>query len=162
VGGFEITVSGNGRGPQLTSVTILRLPSVRPDLFMVVHLLQPIAEDSRLARLLARHGAVPAEHPAVPALAAMGAPVEAPPLTARECEILHLVASGLQNKEVAQKLDLSLATVRNHVHNILDKLAVHSKLEAVSLAFRRGWVRAPIEPAAPAGAPPPAVTGRAR
>jgi hypothetical protein len=32
----------------------------------------------------------------------------------------------------------------------------------VSLAFRRGWVRAPIEPAAPAGAPPPAVTGRAR
>ena len=64
----------------------------------------------------------------------------APPLTRRETEILRHVAAGLQNKEVAQKLGLSLATVRNHVHNILDKLGVHSKLEAVSLAFRKGWV----------------------
>jgi Bacterial regulatory proteins, luxR family len=50
------------------------------------------------------------------------------------------VSTGLQNKEVAQKLEISLATARNHVHNILEKLEVHSKLEAVSLAFRRGWV----------------------
>jgi len=75
-----------------------------------------------------------------------------PPLTAREREILQWVAGGLQNKEVAQKLDLSLATVRNHVHNILEKLSVHSKLEAVSLAFRQGWVRpAPVLGAGPAG-----------
>jgi DNA-binding NarL/FixJ family response regulator len=65
----------------------------------------------------------------------------APPLTVREQEVLQWVAAGLQNKEIAQKLDLSLATVRNHVHNILAKLEVHSKLEAVSLAYRRGWVR---------------------
>ena len=64
----------------------------------------------------------------------------APPLTRRETEILRLVAEGLQNKEIAQKLTLSLATVRNHIHNILDKLEVHSKLEAVSLAFKSGWV----------------------
>lgn len=63
-----------------------------------------------------------------------------PPLTAREREILRQVASGLQNKEIAQALGISLATVRNHVHNILDKLGVHSKLEAVCLAFRSGWV----------------------
>jgi DNA-binding NarL/FixJ family response regulator len=61
-------------------------------------------------------------------------------LTRRETEILRHVAAGLQNKEVAHRLGLSLATVRNHVHNILDKLGVHSKLEAVSLAFRNGWV----------------------
>jgi DNA-binding NarL/FixJ family response regulator len=67
-------------------------------------------------------------------------PVEAPPLTEREREVLRWVATGLQNKEVAQKLGISLATVRNHIHNILEKLDVHSKLEAVSLAFRRGWV----------------------
>jgi len=36
-----------------------------------------------------------------------------------------------------------VATVRNHVHNILEKLEVHSKLEATSLAFRQGWVSAP-------------------
>jgi DNA-binding NarL/FixJ family response regulator len=69
-----------------------------------------------------------------------GAPPSAPPITPRETEVLHLVAAGLQNKEVAQRLGLSLATVRNHVHNILVKLGVHSKLEAVSLSFRNGWI----------------------
>ena len=64
----------------------------------------------------------------------------APPLTPRETEVLHHVAAGLQNKEVARNLGLSLATVRNHVHNILVKLGVHSKLEAVSLSFRNGWI----------------------
>ncbi len=66
--------------------------------------------------------------------------VKLPPLTPREIEVLHLVAAGLPNKQVARKLGLSLATVRNHVHNILVKLGVHSKLEAVSLAFRNGWI----------------------
>ena len=69
-----------------------------------------------------------------------GAPPVAPPLTPRETEVLHHVAAGLQNKEVARNLGLSLATVRNHVHNILVKLGVHSKLEAVSLSFRNGWI----------------------
>ena len=50
------------------------------------------------------------------------------------------VAAGLQNKEIAHRLEISLATVRNHIHRILEKLEVHSKLEAISLAFRRGWV----------------------
>ena len=68
---------------------------------------------------------------------------KAPPLTEREKEILRWVAAGLQNKEIAQKLGISLATVRNHIHNILEKLDVHSKLEAVSLAFRQGWVTGP-------------------
>ena len=64
----------------------------------------------------------------------------APPLTAREQEILRWVAAGLQNKEIAGKVGIRLATVRNHIHNLLEKLEVHSKLEAVSLAFRMGWV----------------------
>jgi DNA-binding CsgD family transcriptional regulator len=63
-------------------------------------------------------------------------------LTPREREILAWMASGLQNKEIAQRLGLSLATVRNHIHNTLEKLGLHSKLEAVSLAYRNGWVAA--------------------
>ena len=80
------------------------------------------------------------EKPRVPA--AENAQASPPPatLTPREREILGWMTSGLQNKEVAQRLDLSPATVRNHVHNILDKLGVHSKLEAVCLAYRSGWV----------------------
>lgn len=48
-------------------------------------------------------------------------------LTQREQEILHLVAANLGNKEIAQRLNLSLSTVKNHVHNILKKLHVHHR-----------------------------------
>jgi len=136
VGGFELNVSANGAGCRAVHVTILKVPGVRPDLFTLVHILQPVAEEGRLVRLLAGLDGVGARRP--DALA--GTPREAPPLTRREVEVLSHVAEGLQNKEVAQRLGLSVATVRNHVHNILDKLGVHSKLEAVSLAFRRGWI----------------------
>ena len=138
VAGFELQVSANGHGRRLTHVTILRIPSVRPDLYTVVHVLAPIDPEGRLARALSASGAVPVP---VPGCAPGADPATAPPLTTREREILQWVAAGLQNKEIAQKLDLSLATVRNHIHNILEKLEVHSKLEAVSLAFRSGWVR---------------------
>jgi DNA-binding CsgD family transcriptional regulator len=140
VRGFELTVAANGHGPLLAQVTILRIPSVRPDLFTVVHILSPVEEKGRLARVLERRGAQP-ETSAAATPAPEGAPPDGaePPLTPREREILHWVAAGHQNKQIAQTLDLSLATVRNHIHNILEKLEVHSKLEAVSLAYRKGW-----------------------
>ena len=62
-------------------------------------------------------------------------------LTARELEILTALASGLGTVEVAGALHISPLTVRSHVKNILFKLGVHSKLEAVTLAIRGGLVR---------------------
>jgi DNA-binding CsgD family transcriptional regulator len=137
-------VASAGAEPQPVAVTILRVPGARPDLFTLVHILAPIAEETRLARLLT--GMTPRPEAGSPH-GADAAVDGRPPLTPRETEILHHVAAGLQNKEIAQKLDLSTATVRNHVHNILDKLGVHSKLEAVSLAFRSGWISRGIRPA---------------
>ncbi len=61
-------------------------------------------------------------------------------LTAREREILELVAEGHANKTIATKLGLRLNTVRNHVQNILTKLDAHSKLEAVAIATRQGMI----------------------
>ncbi|MBW2578107.1 MAG: PAS domain-containing protein [Deltaproteobacteria bacterium] len=58
------------------------------------------------------------------------------PLTNRECEVLTLLASGFSTNEISQRLHISVTTVRNHVQNMLRKLAVHSKLEAVSVAHR--------------------------
>lgn len=144
VQGFEMVLGAPRE--QALNVTILKIPGARPELFTLVHLFQPIDRASRLTRALERLGATRAA--AVPeegrAPAAGGGPLAArsqsPPLTDREKEILRWVAGGLQNKEIAQKLGISLATVRNHVHNVLEKLGVHSKLEAVSLAFRHGWV----------------------
>lgn len=62
-------------------------------------------------------------------------------LTAREREVLALMAEGMTNETLAARLELSPHTVRKHVQNILDKLGAHSKLEAVAIAAREGLVR---------------------
>jgi len=143
---FEIRVGvGDGGNPTTVHVTVVRLPGPRPDLFTLVHILHGVDATARLARALA---AVPAAETAPPKplpsmgteLAVAGAGRDHLSLTPREREILTWMAAGLQNKEIAVRLKLSLATVRNHIHNTLEKLGVHSKLEAVSLAYRNGWV----------------------
>jgi len=53
-------------------------------------------------------------------------------LTAREREIIQLVDRGFSNKEIAQRLVINVRTVKNHVHNILDKLQVHRRSEAAA------------------------------
>ncbi len=59
-------------------------------------------------------------------------------LTGRELEILEMVAGGLTSREIADKLYISENTVRNHVRNILDKLGLNSRFEAVNWAYREG------------------------
>jgi PAS domain S-box-containing protein len=59
-------------------------------------------------------------------------------LSAREIEVLTLLAEGLSTKSLAQKLNISHFTARNHIQNILVKLDLHSKAQAVSYAFKKG------------------------
>lgn len=61
-------------------------------------------------------------------------------LTARELEVLQLVAEGRRNKEIAGELGISEETVQGHMKNILAKLDVHDRTEAVAVAVRRGIV----------------------
>jgi PAS domain S-box-containing protein len=61
-------------------------------------------------------------------------------LTDRECEVLSLLAQGLSTRDIAQSLSISPSTARNHTQNILHKLRVHSRLEAVAYAFEHGLV----------------------
>jgi DNA-binding NarL/FixJ family response regulator len=63
----------------------------------------------------------------------------APALTRREAEILELLGEGLSNKEIARRLCIQVATVKNHVHSILDKLNVRRRGEAAAFA-RTGLV----------------------
>ncbi len=62
--------------------------------------------------------------------------VPSPRLTDRELEVLKLVAQGLNNREIAKRLFISENTVKNHVRNILEKLQLHSRMEAVMYAVR--------------------------
>ena len=64
-------------------------------------------------------------------------------LTSREVQILQAIAQGSSTKEVAESLFISQLTVQTHVKNILAKLGVHSKLEAVTFALRHEVVRIP-------------------
>lgn len=57
-------------------------------------------------------------------------------LTERELEVLRLVANGLNNRDIAAQLFISPNTVKNHVRNILEKLQLHSRMEAVMYAVR--------------------------
>jgi len=61
----------------------------------------------------------------------------APALTSRELEVLKLVAKGMSNREIADELYISENTVKNHVRNILEKLQIHSRMEAVMIAVRQ-------------------------
>jgi NarL family two-component system response regulator LiaR len=68
-------------------------------------------------------------------------PAPAEPLTQRELEVLHLLAQGLENREIAQKLVVSEATVRTHVSNILGKLHLASRTQAALYALREGLAK---------------------
>jgi DNA-binding NarL/FixJ family response regulator len=73
---------------------------------------------------------------------------EAPSLTPREREIVRLISEHLSNKQIAKRLSVSLYTVKNHVHNLVEKLKVAGRYEAVDFARKKGWL-VPGKPADP-------------
>ena len=81
------------------------------------------------------------------ALAAPLQPAESPDLpdglTAREAEVLGLIASGLSNREIAERLYLSNATVKTHVNRIFAKTGARDRAQAVRYAFEHGLATAP-------------------
>jgi DNA-binding NarL/FixJ family response regulator len=78
---------------------------------------------------------------------ALGRPTQANLLTCRQQQIVQLINEGLSNKEIARRLSLGVSTVKNHVHNILDRLRVSRRAEAA--ARLRGFPAPRIAPAGP-------------
>lgn len=73
----------------------------------------------------------------------LGAPVTAPvdsPLTPRELDVLRLIADGVGNAEIADRLHIGLGTVKGHIRDILEKLSASDRTQAAVNAMRRGYI----------------------
>jgi DNA-binding NarL/FixJ family response regulator len=90
--------------------------------------------DSHTTAAVMRQFATPGEI----AAATTGKSRERSPLSQREREIVALVAQGYKNKEMAEKMFISEQTVKNHLHNIFDKLGVSDRLELALYAIHKG------------------------
>jgi DNA-binding NarL/FixJ family response regulator len=94
------------------------------------YMVKPLAPDELLARV---RRLVRSAMPVVPAVASR--------LTARETEVLRLLADGYEPAEIAKQLFISRRTVGTHLENIMRKLGVRSRAQAVALAYRKDLVK---------------------
>jgi PAS domain S-box-containing protein len=125
---FAMATRTKAAKPIWLDISILVLPGTQPDASTTVHLFRDVTASKEIEALV-RERLVQAQ-PSAPA------ETTPPELTRREIEILRLVASGASTRAMAERLHVSPATVRNHVQHILEKLGVHSRLEAAAYATR--------------------------
>jgi PAS domain S-box-containing protein len=124
---FDMRTRTKSGLPIWLNVSILTAPANGKDSTpLTVHLLRDVTPSKELLALVhERLSSSPG-----------GSGGVASPLTRREVEVLRLMANGANTRTVAETLHVSTATVRNHVQNVLGKLGVHSRLEAVAYATR--------------------------
>ena len=139
VHGCEMLVQTKAGRPIWVHVSAIVVPSRTPDLFTMVHIFRDVTRQVETGILLTKVQALLA-HDGDPSEGIVAtAPKRPSPLsvlTAREQEVLRLIARGESAKGIAEKLRISPSTARNHTQNILEKLGVHTKIEALALAFR--------------------------
>ncbi|MFI5197663.1 MAG: LuxR C-terminal-related transcriptional regulator [Thermoanaerobaculia bacterium] len=116
-------------------VRAVPLPAAGPAFAVLMHFLE--TEGPELDNLVSSLRSAVREPSGLPPV---DPPISVSPLSGREREIVMLLSNGYAALNIAAKLNLSHATVRNHIQNVLRKLEVHSQVEAVALAFRRGWI----------------------
>ena len=120
----------------VVDVSILHFAIQPPEGFLLAHILKPPPPADAHPR-----GPQP-EDPPRPALVAVkeSPDARARKLTAREVDVLGMLTAGHATAEIASRLHISTLTARNHIQNILEKLEVHSKAEAVAFAFQKRLV----------------------
>jgi PAS domain S-box-containing protein len=132
---FELRLVAKGGHPILADVSVLHFSVPAPDNFLLAHIVHRSARDGVEAPPAAAEAAAPPR----PVLVAVRGSEDARArrLTDREVEVLAMLAAGNPTPEIAARLHISTVTARNHIQNILDKLEVHSKTEAVAFAFQK-------------------------
>jgi DNA-binding CsgD family transcriptional regulator len=131
---FDLRLRARDRHMVSVDISILNLALRPPDHFLLVHVMKPSARAEASER--------PAEEPVSPPRSPLVMVRESPDararkLTAREVEVLGMLAAGHATPDIAFRLHISTVTARNHIQNILEKLEVHSKAEVVAFAFQK-------------------------
>jgi len=124
---YDLVRTDDAGRKQWLNVSIVVLRGRRRTEHLAVHLVRDVTDRRHLER---QAEAILA---ALPAGDRASSP---PPITAREAEVLRLLACGCSNAQIAETLQISATTARNHIEHLLAKLEVHSKLEAVVYAAR--------------------------
>ncbi|HYW72390.1 MAG TPA: LuxR C-terminal-related transcriptional regulator [Pyrinomonadaceae bacterium] len=142
IGNFDLEVE-TAKGRQWCNVSVLTADdsgSTRP---LAIHVVRPIDLRKRL-EILVRDFVVTntsvTPESAVALISSTRAPAKDAELSPREVEILRLLAQGAASKAVGAKLNISAATVNNHVQHILKKLGAHNRLEAIRRAEYAGLI----------------------
>jgi DNA-binding CsgD family transcriptional regulator len=131
---IDVKKKGSSNSVKLI-VRAVPLPAAGPSFAVLMHFLD--SEGLSLDSLISSLRSAVREPAGLPPV---DPPISVSPLSSREREIVMLLSNGYAALNIAAKLNLSHATVRNHIQNVLRKLEVHSQVEAVALAFRRGWI----------------------
>lgn len=140
-GSFDTTVRTSTGPPCWVNMSSFDYPTSDEGDVVVLHLFRDISESKQAERFLKELRErleqfttdTPGKTP--PMVEPNGEPTD-DSLTPREREVLELLAHGRSTQDIAQDLVISPATVRNHIRQILSKLNVHSRLEAVTYAFK--------------------------
>ena len=127
---FELTLNTSDRTTLVADISLLQLRAGNGDDFFLVHLVRSVSARPETAA------------PPRPRLVAAreSTDVRARKLTAREVEVLAMLAAGRTTPEIAERLHISQLTARSHIQNILEKIEVHSKAEAVAFAFQKNLI----------------------
>lgn len=142
------TKDGKGKWLHITHIAVPLGPT--PQQIALVHVFRDVTHDIEARGLidgLARFVQEGAEARPLAAGALAPAASADQALTQREVQVLRLMAEGCGTSAIADNLVISVSTARNHIQNILEKLGVHSRMEAVMHGIRHGLIAAPATPA---------------
>jgi PAS domain S-box-containing protein len=140
---YDIVISDKSGEVRWINLSTLTFRASGDELRVLVHLFRDVTKKKQSEQLIsqllkAAKALQNGRSLQVPPPLPNGQPVAR--LTDREREVLSLLAQGLSTNDIARSLSISPSTARNHVRNILQKLNVHSRLEAVVQAYKQGLV----------------------
>ena len=131
---FALNLRARDGSSIVVSVSVLQLRAAAPDDYLLGHIVRSSELDARAP--------TPSANPPKPrvVVARESADARARKLTSREVEVLGMLAACRTTPEIAERLHISQLTARSHIQNILEKLEVHSKAEAVAFAFQKNLI----------------------